>query len=207
MMKFNPHPAVKILYWCLVALFVQHVHGVLLLATLSLLMCVAVYLCASRLVSLLRRTRWILFTLTIVYAYAIPGSAIFPSLGVMSPTVEGLGEGAIQMGRLLGVLAGLAILLQKLSSSQLMSGLFSLVFPLKWLGVSRERFSVRLALTLQYAESSMRESAKDLQFSIRDAMTPDMTQTSNIALSRQSFLALDYILIGMGALILMEILR
>lgn len=188
-------------------MFIQHMHGLLLLASLLLLMCLALYFCAGQLMSLLRRTRWILLTLTIVYAYSIPGSAVFSSLGIMSPTVEGLSEGAMQMGRLLGVLSALAILLQQLSSAQLMSGLYSLALPLKWMGVSREKFAVRLALTLQYAENSMRESAMDLKLAIGDAMRYEITQTTKIALPNQSYRTLDYALIGMGGVILIGILR
>jgi energy-coupling factor transport system permease protein len=41
---------------------------------------------------------------------------------------------------------------------ELISGLYSLFAPLKFLGMSRERCAIRLALTLHYAEVAMLRS-------------------------------------------------
>ena len=103
---------------------------------------------------LVRRTRWIMLSLLLIYAYSTPGQALPESLGAFGPTREGLADGVLQLVRLLAALAGLAILL-RLHRQQLISGLYTLFAPLQWLELSRERFAVRLALTLHYAEVAM----------------------------------------------------
>jgi len=108
------------------------------------------------LLQLLRRTRWIMLSLWLIYAYTTPGDTLF-SLP-LSPSVDGLQEGGLQMMRLLVALSGLAILLDRLHRQQLISGLYSLFGPLQYLGLSRERLAVRLALTLHYAEVAMLRS-------------------------------------------------
>ena len=106
-------------------------------------------------IQLLRRTRWIMLSLLVIYAYSTPGQPLSDTLGMFSPSREGLFDGVLQPARLLAALAGLAILLDRLHRQQLIAGLYTLCAPLQWLGLSRERFAVRLALTLHYAEVAM----------------------------------------------------
>jgi hypothetical protein len=46
--------------------------------------------------------------LLLTYAYAVPGTALWPALGWASPSIEGLQQGALRVGRLVLMLAGLA---------------------------------------------------------------------------------------------------
>jgi energy-coupling factor transport system permease protein len=107
---------------------------------------------------LLRRTRWILVSLFAIYSYTTPGTPLWASLGGLSPVYEGVTEGAMQLLRLLASLAGLAILLSVLPQSQLVAGMFALSRPLALFRISSERFAVRLALTLRYAEGAKLDS-------------------------------------------------
>jgi energy-coupling factor transporter transmembrane protein EcfT len=101
---------------------------------------------------LLRRTRWLLAVLLLTYAYALPGPALWPSLGWASPGIEGLQQGALRAGRLVLMLVGLAVLLATTSRPRLIYGLYALARPLTWLGFDRRAFAVRLGLTLDYVE-------------------------------------------------------
>jgi len=101
---------------------------------------------------LLRRTRWLLAVLLLTYAYTLPGTQLWPSLGWASPSVDGLQQGALRAGRLMLMLAGLAVLLAYTSRSRLIYGLYVLARPLTWLGFDRRAFAVRLGLTLDYVE-------------------------------------------------------
>jgi len=186
-MKYEPHPAVQILVWIMLALLVQRLQGSALVVACLLLMTVALKLCAKQMSSLIKRTRWIMLTLLIIYAYTTAGGAVLPQFGIWSPTWEGMADGATQLGRLLSVLAGLAILLAKLSQTGLISGLYSLMYPLRWFGVSRERFAVRLALTLGKAENTMRDTASDWRRTIVDAIRPDRLNTTTIELQVYAF--------------------
>ncbi|MCD6705132.1 MAG: hypothetical protein LT080_01595 [Thiobacillus sp.] len=101
---------------------------------------------------LLRRTRWLMAVLLLTYAYSLPGIPLWPSLGWASPSVEGLQQGALRIGRLVLLLAGLAALLAYTSRPRLIYGLYALARPLAWLGFDRRAFAVRLGLTLDYVE-------------------------------------------------------
>lgn len=206
-MKFIPHPAVQILVWMLLALLAQRLQPLALFMLASVLFALALRLCARQLLSLLRRTRWILFSLLLIYAYTTPGTALLAQLGVISPTREGLLDGMLQLGRLVSVLSGLAILLALLTQTQLISGLYSLAYPLRWLGVSRERIAVRLALTLEYAESAMRDTASDWRTTIRDAMRPSAEGAEHIELRLQPFRAVDVMLLLACAAVLIGVWR
>jgi len=190
-MKYEPHPAVPILVWIMLALLVQRLQGAILLTTCVVLILLALRLCAAQVRSLIKRTRWILIVLLFIYAYTTPGGAVFPQFGILSPTWEGLSDGATQLERLLSVLAGLAILLTLLPQTSLISGLYSLMYPLRWLGLSRERFAVRLALTLENAESAMRDTASDWRNTIDDALKPITSGASHIELEVHAFTLVD----------------
>lgn len=128
--------------------------GALLVATGLILVC-AFSLSGHKFIQLASRTRWIMLSLLLVYAYSTPGQPLSDALGVFSPSREGLSGGVLQLARLLAALAGLAILLDRLHRQHLIAGLYTLFAPLHWLGISRERIAVRLALTLHYAEVTM----------------------------------------------------
>ncbi len=202
-MKLKPHPAVQILVWVLFALLAQQLQPLPLLALCTVLFGVAMRLCARQLLSLLRRTRWVLFALLLVYGYATPGSALLPTIGIASPTWEGVLDGLLQLGRLLSVLSGLAILLELLPQTRLISGLYTLLYPLRWLGLSRERIAVRLALTLEYAETAMRDTAGHWKAAINSALRQPATEVSHIELRLQAFSIVDVlVLVGAGAIVM-----
>jgi energy-coupling factor transport system permease protein len=206
-MKLIPHPAVQILVWMLLALLAQRLPPLALLVLTAVLFGLAMRLCAKQLLTLLRRTRWIFFSLLLIYAFTTPGVALWAQLGALSPTREGLLDGLLQLGRLVSVLSGLAILLALLSQTQLISGLYSLAYPLRWFGLSRERIAVRLALTLEYAESAMRDTASDWRSTISAAMRPSTEGAEHIELRLQPFRAVDALLLVASAAVLIGVWR
>lgn len=149
------HPATQILIWGMLVAVMQFLPRFSLMIATALVLVSAFVLSRHKLVQLLRRTRWILLTLWLIYAYSTPGLPLADWMGIFSPSLEGLGDGGLQLMRLLAALAGLAILLDRLHQKCLIAGLYSLFALLQWLGVSRERLAVRLALTLHYAEAAM----------------------------------------------------
>ena len=147
------HPATQILVWCALVAVMQFLPAMRMLITGGLVLFLAFMFSRKKFRQLLRRTRWFMISLWLIYAYSTPGQALFDSM--FSPTREGLMSGGLQSMRLLVALAGLAMLLDRLHRQQLMAGLYSLLLPLRCLGLSRERLAVRLALTLHYAEVGM----------------------------------------------------
>lgn len=186
-MKYSPHPAVQILIWVLLALLVQRLNITVLIFLCVGVLGIALKVCSTSLLTLLRRTRWVLLSLLLIYSYSTPGVALLPSLGFFSPSLEGMMEGGIQLARLLCALAGLAILLTRLPQAPLMSGLYVLLYPLHYLGFARERFAVRLALTLEKSETTMQETASHWRVAITDALVPAQLGATQIEIQTQSF--------------------
>jgi energy-coupling factor transport system permease protein len=182
MLRYMPNPAVQILIWVILTIALQLVKPALLLVLGLLLLAAALADSAARLRMLLHRTRWIMLSLLLIYAYATPGDALFAQLGSLSPVREGLLEGLQQLGRLLCALAALAILLSRLDQRQLIGGLYTLAYPLRYMGLSRERIAVRLALTLHYAEFAILETASDWRISIEHLLAPTEVRHDSIEL-------------------------
>lgn len=188
-------------------LLAQRWQPVTLLLMCALCCGAALWLGSAQFLGLLRRTRWIAFSLLLIYAYATPGTALWSPLGSISPTREGLLDGALQLGRLLCALSGLAVLLTSLSLERLIGGLYSLAYPLRFIGLSRERFAVRLALTLEYAETAMRDSASDWRSTIEHALQTGGTGAAHIVLRRQRYGPLDAVLLVAGVALLAGVWR
>jgi energy-coupling factor transporter transmembrane protein EcfT len=148
-----------------------------------------------RMLGLLRRTRWILVSLLVIYAFLTPGTALWSIAYIPNPTQEGLLDGLMQLSRLVCILAGLSILLTSLSQARLISGIYALLYPLRYVGVSREHIAVRLALTLHYAERAMQETAKDWRASIEHALQPQPGSKAEFALPMQLLTWIDGLLL------------
>jgi energy-coupling factor transport system permease protein len=100
---------------------------------------------------LLRRSRWLLLTMLVMFGWLTPGT---PLPGIPGASQEGLLLAADNIARLLIALAALAMLLKALAPPDLVAGMRSLLAPIAMLGFSRDRIAVRLALTLQEVEAS-----------------------------------------------------
>ena len=191
-----PHPAVQIYIWVCLTLAAQSLNGYLLALMAGVLILLAFRVCAVRFIFILRKTRWILFSVFLIYAYTGAGDALWSRLDMFSPATDGIVDGLMQLLRLVSVLAGLSILLALLSQSQLIEGLYALSRPLSFLGLSRERVAVRLALTLRYAESAMQNTASNWRDSIERLLTPVPVTPDIIELHVTSYTGRDLLLVA-----------
>jgi energy-coupling factor transport system permease protein len=103
---------------------------------------------------LLRRTRWLLVSLAVVYTLTTPGVLLIPSLNHFSPSQEGLETGGLQAWRMAILLGGLALLHHFCNRERLLNGLYHLMAPLRAAGAEPQRIAGRLWLTLYYAENA-----------------------------------------------------
>jgi energy-coupling factor transport system permease protein len=108
----------------------------------------------SRFFVMMRRMRWLFLSIFLIYAYTTPGQYLLGFPLEVAPTYEGLHAGLIQIGRIALVIAGVAVLMATSTREVLMVGIYSIIKPLGLIGVSPERFTARLYLTLQYIETS-----------------------------------------------------
>lgn len=199
------HPATLLLLWAALAILAQALQwrSVLLLAASCSML--ALIWSGQRMLTLLRRTRWILLSLVLLYAYITPGEPLLEQLGMMSPVREGLSEGGVQLLRLLTVLAGLSILLGRLTREQLITALHTLLYPLQYLGGSRERIAVRLALTLHYAERQLQEGSIE-RHTIRQWLDVTPVDSSEVVLHNQSLGWHDWLVLALAAALVTGVL-
>jgi energy-coupling factor transporter transmembrane protein EcfT len=203
----NFHPAAQILAWCLLVAAAQVLAINALLAVAGFVFLGALLVSNRRFMQLLRRTRWIMLSLLLVYAYTTPGQPVLDLLGIFSPSREGLGDGVLQLTRLMVVLAGLAILLERLHRQKLIAGLYSLLAPLQLVGLSRERVAIRLALTLHYAEVAMVRESHTWRDNLRSLFEPHEESSAQMELKLYRFGIRDWLLLGIALLILWEATR
>jgi len=173
----------------------------------GLILLCAILISGHKLILLLRRTRWVMLSLLLIYAFTTPGWALLELLGLFSPTHEGLADGAIQMMRLLATLAALAILLERLHRQHLIAGLYTLFLPMQLLGVSRERLAVRLSLTLHYAEVTMLRGTDDWQSTLRSLFEPHDEPVQHVELVMHRFGFMDAVLLFVTTMTIWLILR
>ena len=201
-----PHPAVFIVLWLVLVVALQSLAGAALLLGGTPLLLLASFLSAVRLRVLLYRTRWIMMSLLLIYSYATPGVAVWAALAQLSPTAEGILDGLLQLSRLAFALAGLVILQSSLSQPQLISGLYSLSYPLRYLGLSRARVAVRLALTLHYAESSLHDTAAHWRTRIERMLVQEEMKQQSIELHLMPLKVGDGLLLICGFCLLLLVL-
>jgi energy-coupling factor transport system permease protein len=203
--QLMPHPAVLILIWISLTIAMQSLQAAALLFVGIPLLIIAYTFAAGRLIVLLRRTRWIMLSLLIIYAYATPGVAVWQSLVQLSPTHEGIIDGLLQLCRLAFALAGLAILLDRLSQQQFIGGLYTLGYPLRYVGLSRDRIAVRLALTMHYAESVILDTSSNWRVSIEKMLAPAENQLNAIEIHSVKFKLIDGLLLALVCALLVWI--
>lgn len=191
----RPHPAVQIYIWVCLTFLAPVLSTYALIFLAGTITVFSLMICPSRFTIMLRRTRWILISVFLIYAYTSPGDALWPQLGMLSPVAEGFAEGLLQLLRLLTVLAGVSILLRLLSQAQLIAGLYMLSRPLSYLGFSRDRLAVRLALTLRYADSAMQETASNWRYSIEHLLAPVHVVPGIIELNVDQLARRDWLLL------------
>jgi hypothetical protein len=148
------HPTVRLTAWGVVAALVQWLPMFWLSLACATALVAGAWLAPQRLGLLLKRTRWLIASLVLLFALATPGVFLLPSLGSLGPTVEGVRLGFEHLLRLLFILASLAVLLQSTRADGLVAGLHGLIRPLSWLGLDRSRVAVRLMLVMHYVEQS-----------------------------------------------------
>ena len=142
------HPATLLAGWGLFVLLVQQlpVAGLGALATVVLLM--ALRRAPARTRSLLRRARWLLLSIVLLFAFSTPGRPL--AAGV---TVEGLELAGEHGLRLVLLLASLAIVHELVGNGGLLAGLHLILAPLASWRRLRERIVTRLLLVLDYVEN------------------------------------------------------
>jgi energy-coupling factor transport system permease protein len=164
------HPFVKIACFFFLLLLLQYLSAPSIAVLCGLICLLAAVLNLPHFSQLIKRMRWLFVSLLLVYAYATPGEYLaFLPLNV-APSYEGLRMGLMQIAKLLIAVASLSALFASASKSQLMDGLWTLLAPLRLMGLNVERFTVRMLLTLHYVEQMAVQPKLKLDFSQLDKL-------------------------------------
>lgn len=144
------NPASLVAAWCLSLIALLALPWPFLMLGAGAVLALVTWLAAASLWHLLRRSRWLLLAVALMFGWMTPG---MPTI-LPGATDEGLRLAAEQLARLLTSIAMVALLLRLLDPSALMSGLHRLMRPLAWFGVNVDRMVLRLALTLRYLDAA-----------------------------------------------------
>ncbi len=148
------HPSLRIIALITLAFLLQ-IGGIWSLGVIGMpVMLAAAWLYPLKYWHMLMRSRWLLLTLLMIFSFTTPGEYVHGWNPAFAPTLEGITSGMLQAGRLVVMLAGLALLLGSTGREALMSGIYVLIQPLQVLGLSPGRFTARLWLTLHYVEQA-----------------------------------------------------
>lgn len=148
------HPASLLLFWFALVLGLQWLPLDALFGLAGLILPAALMYCRKRLRLLLRRARWLLLSIALLFCFATPGLALPAPAGSLGLTHEGLAMAATHALRLTLLLALLAMLQQRLTIPALIAGLYHLLAPLGNSAL-RSRFALRLLLVLEYLEQGV----------------------------------------------------
>ncbi len=148
------HPTLRIIGLIELAIMVQYLSWQPLACLTALMLMIVLGFWRSIFLRTLRRSRWLLLSLVLIFAFTTPGEDLPGWPLFFAPTYEGLSGGATQVLRLLVMLGGLSALLGSTGREMLMSGIFQLLSPLGRMGLPVERLAARLWLTLHYMETN-----------------------------------------------------
>jgi energy-coupling factor transport system permease protein len=97
---------------------------------------------------MVKRLRWLLLAVFLVYGWWTPGTSVWPAAGVLSPSIEGLYLGMLRVLVLLAIVAAVLLLLQSTSREALLPAVMQLIKPVTTRRL-RMCIAVRVLLSLE----------------------------------------------------------
>ena len=200
------HPASLILIWLAFAFCVPWLRPAELSAIVFLFSLPLLLRHSAQYLKLLRRSRWLLISLILVYAYVTPGVAAISVLGAYSPSREGVLSGGLQALRLISLLATLALLLATTARDRILAGVYYLLRPFALIGVDVDRVAARIWLTLHYAELAGQHRSGEWRERLHSALHGSGHEMTSIQLeigrlSRPDYAALFCSAVALGLLL------
>lgn len=205
------HVIVKLFCLLMLALALVYLNVQQIVWLSAVLVIAALMVDANTWLGMMKRVRWLLLVLVLMYGFATPGEYVTFWKLPLRPTYEGLALGLRQLLTMVIMLAGLSLVLATTSRSVLIGGLYQLLLPLKCLRLDAERFAVRIWLTLYYAEIR-KQAARPLQrtldfkqlFAFSEVVSPSDFQ-DRINIEVHPLRCRDYVLMLLIALYLLAL--
>ena len=183
------HPLSRLLFWLFFLLLAQGLSAL----PLSLALLLPLLLGTSvrqRGLRLIWRTRWLLLSLFLFFAWGGAGEPLWAS--AYAPSVEGVQVALMQLGRLVLVLLLVAALLESMPLSDFLLAAHGLLKPLRGIGFDADRGVVRLMLVLRYVETLPRP--RDWRVLLE---TQDDLPTTSVELQTRPLRRVDWLLMGL----------
>ena len=147
------HSGLLLFLWLVAVAGLQFLNVAVLTIVLRLSAAVAFRFAPQRSRRLLKRIRFILLAIVILFAGFTPGEAVLVDWPALSPSREGILLAYEHAARVAVVVLFVALLMEHLSPTRLVGALHALIRPLNALGVPADRVAVRTLLVLRFVEA------------------------------------------------------
>lgn len=147
------HSGLLVFLWLVSVVWLQFLGTDGLAATLVASIVAAGLLAPVRSRRLVKRVRFILMAIVILFAGFTPGEAVLSAWPVLSPSREGVLLAFEHAARVVVVVLFVAMLMERLPPSRLVSALYALLRPFEVVGVPADRVAVRTLLVLRFVEA------------------------------------------------------
>lgn len=194
------HPLVKINCLVVLALSLQFLKPYYLIILGTILLVLVWCFCFTQFTRMLKRLRWLLLFMLVIYAFNTPGQFVNHWPLSISPTYEGVWYGLNQALKIIIMLLGVTLLLFSVSREAFIGAIYQLLKPLVFIGIDRSRFAVRLWLTLTYVDSQPKIQnftlLKDLTKQLQQTFQADLSEHIDvITIKLEKLCVLDYIIL------------
>jgi energy-coupling factor transport system permease protein len=151
MKGYRVHPLVRVVVVLVFVAGMALAQPLLLLAgglSLFLAFSLAGFPALPALLGMVRRLRWLLLAIVVIYGWWTPGEFLITDLGGLSPTQQGLEQGFRRVAALICIVSAVHLLIQITERGQLLSALLLITGPFLQ-AQAKQRFAIRLLLTLE----------------------------------------------------------
>lgn len=145
------HPLVRVVVVLVFVAGMALAQPLLLLAgglSLFLAFSLAGFPALPALLGMVRRLRWLLLAIVVIYGWWTPGEFLITDMGGLSPTQQGLEQGFRRVAALICIVSAVHLLIQITERGQLLSALLLITGPFLQ-AQAKQRFAIRLLLTLE----------------------------------------------------------
>ncbi len=175
------HPATRLLIWISTLIAVQFIDGPMFIVAFAVVPLGGKRV-AVRAWRLIWRARWLLVSLFVIFAWGVPGKALWDE-ALFPPSYEGIREGGRHLARMLLVLTTVAAFLEFTPLADLLAATRALLRPFQRLGINADRGVVRLMLVLRYVETLPRPRDWKILLAMPDVCTSETVEVEHQALS------------------------
>lgn len=199
------HPLVKIYSLVVLAISLQFLKPYYLIILSLILLALVWCFCFTQFTRMVKRLRWLLLFMLVIYAFNTPGQFVNDWPFSISPTYEGIWHGLNQALKIIIMLLGITLLLFSVSREAFIGAIYQLLKPLAFIGIDRARFAVRLWLTLSYVESQPKIQnltlLKDLTKQLQQMFQADSYKNIDvITIKLEKMYAVDYLILIIGTI-------